>query len=72
MEQNEIQNYVKQLNLQDGDVLFVDAEAVDILALSKNFATHSGTVRVVGLVVPRGKTLNECIEKRSNDSEVTQ
>ena len=62
-----IQEYVdiKKMNLKDGDVLFVDADAVDALALVKSFPVDTGRVSVVPVAVPYGKTLNECVAKQS-------
>jgi hypothetical protein len=70
MEQKEIQDYIKQLNLKDGDVLFVDAETVDIMALAKNFPAHSGCVSVIAVNVPPGKSVADCVDKGDSNTKV--
>ena len=64
MNQENVQKYVKQLHFEDGDVLFVDADAVDAQALVRSFPVHKGKVSVCAVVVPYGKTLAECIEQQ--------
>ena len=62
MTQENVQDYVKQMHFEDGDVLFVDADAVDSQALVRSFPVHKGRVSVCSIAVPSGKTLAECIE----------
>ena len=65
MTQENVQNYVKHMHFEDGDVLFVDADAVDAQAFVRSFPVHKGRVSVCSIAVPFGKTLTECIVKQA-------
>ena len=71
MTQEDVANYVKKMTFKDGDILFVDADAVDVEALVRSVPVHSIRVSVCAVVVPYGKTLAECIEQ-SKTQEKTQ
>lgn len=66
MTQEEAQQYIQKLNFKDGDILFVDADAVDVRNIIKSFPVYAGRVSVCAVAVPYGKTLAECIAKKEN------
>lgn len=65
--QEDVAQYVQKLTFKDGDVIFVDADAVDALRLSKTLMAPDVRVAIVPIFVPLGKTLSECIEKRETE-----
>lgn len=61
----EMSEYVNLIHLKDGDVLFVDADAIDVREFTKNIYRGEGMylprVLVVPVLVPPKKTIHDVV-----------
>ena len=64
LDQQDVANYVSKMSFKDGDILFVDSDAVDVESLVHSFPIHSGRVSVCAVYVPIGRRLDDCIIKQ--------
>lgn len=70
MNQDEVMNIVVLLNLNDDDVLFVDAEAIDCKAFAQHPSLKNKRFSVVPVFVPPGKNVADCLAVSHKETTV--